>query len=113
MDKTYSETQKVAAFDWNKALDRAILKEPDLSTIQRLYNKASVWTTCACGNQCAIIPRNDGQPEDDDLRLLGLDFMYDVGVGDWKGAKLSLKAIEERSAILIAQELEKLRFPWG
>lgn len=105
MDKTYAETQNEAPFDWNKAL----ANPPDYRSEEhdRLAEKAESWTTCACGNQCAIIPRFGARPEDAILASLGLSFYDEVSNGEWEKSKETLQAIEARSAILIQQELAK------
>src|SRR6266853_2146737 len=107
MDKTFAETQGIAPFDWNKALDDVISVSPDNDTCNYLANKAESWVTCACGNQCAIIPRYDdeGEPRDCDLADLGYKFYSSVGAKNFIKAKTILRDIEARSAILIKQEL--------
>lgn len=43
--------------------------------VDRYYNDAKDWVTCACGNQCAAIPRSeDSFPKDKTLRDLGMEF---------------------------------------
>lgn len=118
MDKTYSELCGKPAFDWNKALDSAIQYEPDEESAKLLFNRASEWSLCACGNQCAIIPRfgNESQkwpnctgaPKDKTIRDLGLCFMDEIEDRLWGTAKSTLGKIEARSTILIAEELAKL-----
>lgn len=119
MDKTFSETQGIAPFDWNKALDAAIAQEPEFETWKDLKYRAMRWPSCACGNQCAIIPRNDdpedesghGAPNDPDLFQLGLGFYSHVEQRQWAFAKQTLVYIEDRAEILIRQELAKLNQP--
>jgi hypothetical protein len=72
--KTHSQTRGKKPFDWNAALAKDCKKmtEAEAST---MYGNASTWVTCACGNQCAIIPRDSyGQPLDGSLRDLGMLF---------------------------------------
>jgi hypothetical protein len=65
-------------------------------------DKATDWATCACGNQCAIIPRHpNGRPEDPLLDDLGLRFTMAISTQDEELAKYLLKEIEKRSAKLI------------
>lgn len=114
-DKTYSEQCGIPAFDWHLALDNPAIYEDG-----ELAMKAEEWTTCAVGNQCAIIPRNPrttddwrdikdapNRPCDDQLANLGIDFYDQVDDGRWDAAKETLAKIEARSAILIAEELQK------
>lgn len=113
MDKTYAETQNEAPFDWNKAL----ANPPDYGSpdYDNLYILSGDWTTCACGNECAIIPRYKqdslrfakGQPKDEALADLGHRFHNQITMAEWEDAKETLQAIEARSAILIQQELAK------
>jgi len=103
-DKTYSESQGVEPFDWWKALDNP---EAHANDEISLAERSGSWATCACGNQCALIPRSDGMytgaPNDHDLFYLGIDFSDDVCNEDWESAKATLSAIEARSAVLIAE----------
>lgn len=120
MDKTFAETQGEAPFDWNKWLDMAIKSQPDAKDMDDKYWLSAQWTTCACGNQCAIIPRFEydeeygdfdkvkSAPMDSDLRRLGIRFHHEISRRNWIFAKDVLQQIEARSAILIAEELSKL-----
>lgn len=106
-DKTYSETQGVPAFDWWKALEN-----PQNHSHWDLCALAQSWVTCACGNQCAIIPRDvharyPGQPVDEGLSALGIRFHSLVEGACWERAKGVLAEIEARSEILITDELAK------
>lgn len=113
MDKTFTETLGLPAFDWRYAL-----KHPEKYNHGLLMEKARKWTTCACGNLCAIIPRRrynggdgdgaDGIPVDPILAGLGTEFYWRVRAGDWDVAEWVLDAIEERSGDLIKVELAKL-----
>lgn len=98
--KTYAETQNEKPFDWNKAL----AVEPTEDQWEDMKGMASNWVTCACGNQCDVIPRDkNGRPYDDELIDLGFRFLAYVE-GRWiKGCRFILREIEERSAYLINQ----------
>lgn len=113
MDKTYCETRGEKPFDWNRELDELIAGRSGSLTDDRRLDMAFHWVTCACGNQCAIIPRlsiehNPGAPEDNQLAHLGMRFHDDITCRAWLGAKQTLARIEARSAILIAEELARL-----
>lgn len=96
--KTYSESQNKKPFDWNKVLSA----EPTEEQWEEMRGLAQNWITCACGNQCDIIPRRkNGRPKDIELFWLGLDFLYYISMYDLKSAKQTLSKIEERSAYLI------------
>lgn len=99
---TYAESIGDRSFNWFKALSA-----PKITRVEwkLLHGKASSWTTCACGNQCAILPRDDdGGPDDDRLYYLGITFYVRVRRRDRAGAIETLHAIEKRSAFLIAEQ---------
>lgn len=99
--KTYSETQGIKPFDWNKALNDS---KKDWNM---LFVMSKNWITCACGNTCDIIPRNKyGAPLDSELRNLGAMFCGAIYSNKTTKSKKILKQIETRSAELI-NELTK------
>lgn len=105
-NKTYSEDQGKEAFDWKKALSAKRISE---ITWDELSRRAGDWVTCACGNQCAIIPRHEnGEPKDKVLALLGgpQGFYDAIRERDKKYAIELLELIELRSEALI-KELSK------
>lgn len=102
--KTYAEVSGEQPFDWNQWLDDAIKCDPDSISHAEAKDRAEDWTTCACGNQCADLPRkSDGRPKDDNLMMLGLSFVDFITDGSWGLAKRTLAAIEARSSFLLAQ----------
>ena len=110
MEKTYTEIREELPFNWLNALKALIENEnnpenpPDKEYLDRLDNLAGDWVTCACGNQCSIIPRNaHGVPEDDNLRRLGYLFYGQISSGKFKAALETLLQIEERSAQIISE----------
>lgn len=114
-DRTYAEVSGHAPFDWNKWLDAAIKKTPSEDECEAMVQKAGAWTTCACGNMCAIIPRKgdpsywqSGEPVDSALMSLGMWFYDCIKTKRWGRAKEVLAKIEARSTILIQEELAKL-----
>lgn len=121
MDKTYAETRNKPPFDWNKWLDSALRGEVSRVDYTEKRQLTQNWVTCACGNQCAIIPRNPvGEPEDADLAHYGKDFYSQVSSATFAYtkekrtfyltlAKETLAKIETRATELIAIELQKLR----
>lgn len=99
---SYAETQG-QAFDWWYALEN-----PGCYSRVELCKRAFGWVTCACGNQCALIPRwPNGAPRDKLLQGLGQSFHAAVWKEHWVWAKLCLFQIESRSAELIAEILSK------
>lgn len=100
--KTYSETQGQEPFDWNKALNA---RKKDWHYLEII---AGLWVTCACGNQCDAIPRdNDGCPEDNILRYLGVCFMNAIERHKTQISKEILEKIEYRSSELINEIYNK------
>lgn len=119
MDRTYAEATGHAPFDWNKWLDAAIADPDSIGKEEhdRVAGLSVKWVTCACGNQCAIIPRSEyvytveagpGSPLDPELDDLGSDFHMAICSWEWIEAKEILRKIEARAAVVIAEELAKL-----
>lgn len=105
--KSYMEEKTGETFNWYEELKK---ENPDWETLKK---KAGDWVTCACGNQCSIIPRNEcGCPHDDVLEHLGgSEGFYGAVVDeDAEEAIHLLDMIEQRSAFLIKtiqKELEE------
>lgn len=102
--KTYSEHAGKEPFNW-----RIALSVPDISDYEwaKLSTRSQSWTTCACGNQCYIIPRrtDNAAPIDKVLSLLGGNEGFHGAIKD-KNAKLALvflDMIEKRSSELIQE----------
>lgn len=66
---------------------------------------AESWVTCACGKTSHDIPRRDGlaSPVDDKLREYGEQFEIDLEDNDFTQAALTLIDIEQRAAIVAAE----------
>ncbi len=107
--KVYAQTQGQKPFNWNRFLS------PKTQRSKRSWEAAEFlagdWVTCACGNQCAVIPRNTaeewwkpfGAPKDDQLDDLGVQFAKAIDKRDLAGSREILAKIEARStAILIS-----------
>jgi hypothetical protein len=106
-NKTYAEAQGKTPFDWNEFLDRAIMGEISKDEYNNARYLSDNWVTCACGNQCDIIPRDRfSRPKDPNLKKLGIIFNYEIICESYGAAKETLSLIEARSAKLIA-EIEK------
>jgi len=102
--KTYSELKREKVFDWNKFLENP----PKCPSIEYHHacNLAREWVSCACGNQCDIIPRSEtGRPYDRELESLGIHFHDSIKGGEWQKAKETLAKIEKRSEEIIAKLL--------
>ena len=98
-NQTYAEARGVEPFDWWHALNNPEQYDP-----HELDNRADSWVTCACGNQCDLLPRSKfGEPDDPELHSLGIAFADQIHNQEWDAAKLVLADIEARSAELIAE----------
>lgn len=79
--KKYVETKSKTPFDWVTFLSRNC-KDMTEKELEKATKLSQSWVTCACGNQCAIIPRAKkdsddfkyGEPLDETLGNLGSDF---------------------------------------
>lgn len=104
--RTFAEKNNAKPFDWNAFLNQPTITEEEWENQKDL---ALDWVTCACGNQCSVIPRNErGQPYDKDLTNLGGRFYDEIKVRNIDGAKETLELIEERSAVLIKEIADEL-----
>jgi hypothetical protein len=100
--ETYTQSREQTPVDWNRIIDNRLNNLPDGINQRTLNIWANDWVTCACGNQCAIIPRSSsGTPMDDKLEELGIDFAHYVRGEDWVEARHTLALIEIRSIVLI------------
>jgi len=100
--ETYIESQGKKPFDWFEALNQKEITQSDWCILLFL---AKSWVTCACGNQCNIIPRDyfDGQPLDKELKNLGIFFSDAIRSRNKQIALNVLEAIEIRSGELIEE----------
>lgn len=104
---TYQELEMGTSFDWWKALEEAEDWHITDNRWSNLTSRAGSWVTCACGNQCAIIPRDsEGEPKDEELSDLGLEFYSAIMGRHLTEAAFILCEIEQRSMELI-KELKK------
>ena len=100
--RTYSETQNSAPIDWTDRLTQALQTKPDEQTANLYITESLSWVTCACGNTCAALPRNEnGMPEDVKLRRLGVTFNEKIERRQWQKALDTLVKIEKRSTKLL------------
>lgn len=107
----YAASRRYRSFDWNAFLRR---KTHTTASLRRASLLASEWVTCACGNQCRVIPRcGDGEPIDQRLSDLGMTFYrwideMSVSTGSdrtaaQRKARTTLGRIERRARVLIRQ----------
>jgi hypothetical protein len=96
---TYTEKQYQTPFNWNKFINQKEITEKEWDKAKVL---AGEWVMCACGTQCAVIPRYDsGGPKDILLYNLGMSFTYAIDTKNIPYAKDTLQGIEQRSSELI------------
>lgn len=98
---TYAESVGRAPFDWGAflAADNYTAGEWIEAT-----GRASCWPTCACGNQCDALPRDEyGRPTDFELAKLGGVFCANIAAHDLPAARATFARIEARSAELLAE----------
>ena len=105
--KTYAESRNNKPFDWNKTLLDLIERDKNNYLYKRkkefeLQQLAESWVTCACGNQCDVIPRDAfAAPLDNTLNGLGVKFSSCINCSNWEDALDILELIEIRSSQLI------------
>lgn len=105
--QTYAEMNGENTFNWNEFLNRP-KKEIFGYEWDDASSLASSWVTCACGNQCDILPRNrEGAPTDGILSHLGIKFMVKIDNRQRKKALEVLQKIEERSTLLIRELIQQ------
>jgi hypothetical protein len=99
-------------FNWFEALKQKIADPSNDELDDELALRSGMWETCACGNMCAVIPRNesDGEPHDYKLKQLGFEFTskvedaVDYGTpAVWQEALRIFERIEERSFELLLE----------
>lgn len=98
-------------FNWLTTLKELAKKRDGYvpRNFETLREKAEGWPTCACGQLCTVLDReDDGMPVDNKLADLGRDFYDKVYARKWKGALNVFKRIESRSAKLIKLEINRL-----
>jgi hypothetical protein len=76
--KSYAETKRLTPVDWHTFLKLPLGKVTP-SLMSKMVRKSEAWVSCACGNQCAIIPRrNNGRPLDEELAQFGGYFFSNI-----------------------------------
>lgn len=106
---SYCEKRHCTPFDFTAYLTDPDPKPTDMA---RAIDAAARWTTCACGNLCARIPRRtseaattmglEGAPEDDRLRFLGTMFYDAIKNANRARALELLQAVEVRAGEILA-----------
>lgn len=113
--KTYAEASGEKPYNWTAFLNHAIANGITDEEHQAAKERSLKWVTCACGNQCSIIPRSKvrdfmsgaGAPIDEILKSLGKEFYDQIQYREYENAKLTVKAIDRRSLLIIRGILAK------
>jgi len=102
---TYIQTKGNKPFNWFEVLKREKIDRKKWNNLAKL---SVSWVTCAVGNQCSIIPRDDmdGEPMDNKLKVLGFNFHQYIKTENRKGALDILEKIEIRSSEIIQEIIE-------
>ncbi len=104
--KTYSEANNEQPFDWRKAL-APDCREMLLEDQKAMAELAQAWVTCACGNQCDALPRDqDGAPTDPELEYLGGEFYINVRDMHHLHADHELANLERQKALKTLNKIE-------
>jgi hypothetical protein len=99
--QSYTEQQGARPFNWVAFLDR---EEHGFREWIEANKLAAGWVSCACGSQCAALPRKkSGKPLDEELAGLGLKFYLAITQMDAVQARVVLEQIEHRSSLLLSQ----------
>lgn len=70
----YSEANQFPVINWAAFLE-SDLRDITLKEATAALELSREWVTCACGQQDAEIPRAyNGEPQDHELKILGVDF---------------------------------------
>jgi len=92
-------------YDWPQAIDDLENRCYDAEQCEEIMDAAEDWVTCACGNLCKDIPRDeDGAPIDKKLWNLGCDFS--VAICNLASDGVRNKSIEAARARQILQDIE-------
>lgn len=91
---------------WLTFLDHAIADPESVTLDERkaAEDLANQWPTCACGELCKSLPRGTlGEPRDEELYRLGMQFIYAIDDRYWESAKRILLQIEARTSQLLKE----------
>lgn len=106
LPQTFAKAKGKEPFNWFEFLQRATAgKVEKYSAAHNNACSLSIsWVTCACGNQCAALPRTAiGSPLDRGLCILGGYFATLIETCMWDRALRCLREIENRSHYLLTQ----------
>ena len=102
--KSYAEKHKQVTTNWPKVIEKYITKGLTEEEIRKYRYRASTWPTCAVGNQCHVIKRDeDGKPDDLQLFDLGVSF-----ANIWDGMYLDINYNDDERRRVYGTELLKV-----
>lgn len=97
----YSEQLAGFAFNWFEFLNDCLRGTDSIS--EGIVLRAGSWVTCAVGNQCDKIQRDiDGEPYDNELARLGVDFYYVIRDAHYLSPKQEHLTALQKDLILVA-----------
>jgi hypothetical protein len=101
-------TEIPEGFNWFAVLKDLSAGAPcSINDQTKLSRMAGNWVTCACGQLCSVLPRNNmGRPLDVRLQMLGTAFFHRIEEKKWCEALSVLHRIEERSNELLERMSE-------
>lgn len=106
--ETYAVKCGENSFNWTEFLTKTEYTREELDNALSLVGS---WVTCACGNQCKNLPRNDfGVPLYNELKMLGVGFTGAISLmrlHNIYGSPLSFLNYKN-SAIKILNDIEEL-----
>lgn len=90
--------------NWISTLEN-LIEYPEVTEeeVRNLTSLAAAWPTCACGELCKALPRNQytDAPEDFTLYRLGCHFSSLIRLQEWKAAVGVFHHIEARTFELL------------
>lgn len=95
-------------FNWLTELTKLSHDDGEISRWEHneLIRMAGNWPTCACGQLCALLPRDHQRaPLDHSLRLWGVKFAEYVQAKKWCLALQTFEKIEDRTKVLLEKEM--------
>lgn len=103
---SYADQHGKWVYDWPEILTRMENESFTHEEYEEWRTAADNWVTCACGNQCDELERNEmGQPYDGNLYKLGLQFSWRIHQKMPKHARRILTQIERRTQQLLKEKL--------
>jgi len=95
-------------YNYGRPTDKKISRQ-EVSLYKAALKHSMEWVTCACGNQCELVPRDtDGAPFDSLLHRLGQEFPRRISDFEIIEAEFTLRKIEKRSIEVLRAKKREL-----